>query len=100
MPPADVAPFVLGMTFILCTAGIIILRPLTKRLGDLMEARNRERQEQAQLGPQELARITDVVSRLADRIETLEERQDFTDRLLDSLERPPARARLQDPTQQ
>ncbi len=96
MPPHDLAPFLLGLTLILCTAGVIILRPLTKRLGDRFE---RERQAKSQLPSQEIARLTDVVSRLTDRIESLEERQEFAERLLDSLERPEARARLRDPSQ-
>ena len=99
MPTHDLAPFMLGMTLILCTAGVIILRPLTKRLGDLIEARNRDRAAQSQLPGPEIARLTEVVSRLTDRIESIAERQEFSERLLDSLERPEARARLRDPTQ-
>jgi hypothetical protein len=99
MPPYDVLPVVLGMTLMLCTAGVLILRPLTKRLGDLIETRTRERQAQAQIGPQELDRLADVVGRLTDRIESLEERQDFSERLLASLERPEPKAHLQDRTQ-
>jgi hypothetical protein len=99
MPPHDLAPFMLGMTLILCAAGVIVLRPLTKRLGDLIEARNRERAAQSQLPGAEIARLTEVVNRLTDRIESLEERQDFSERLLDSLEGPDARGRLRDPTQ-
>ncbi len=98
MPPHDLAPFLLGMTLMLCTAGVIILRPLTKRLGDSLAARHREREAQSQLPGPEVARLTEVVSRLADRIESLEERHDFAERLLDSLARPEARARLRDPT--
>jgi hypothetical protein len=84
------------MTLILATAGVIILRPLTKRLGDRFAARNREGQAQSQLPGPEIARLTEVVSRLTDRIESLEERQEFSERLLDSLERPDSRARLRD----
>lgn len=99
MPASDLAPFMLAMTLILCTAGVIILRPLTKRLGDSIEARHRERAAQSQLPSAEIDRLTEVVSRLTDRIESLEERQEFAERLLDSLERPEARARLRDSTQ-
>ncbi len=98
MPPYDIAPFVLGMTLILSTAAVIIFRPLTKRLGNLIEARQRERQAERAPGSQELNRLTDVVNRLTDRIEALEERQDFAERLLDSLRQPESRARLNDPT--
>jgi hypothetical protein len=92
-------PFLLGMTLMLCTAGVIILRPLTRRIGESIAARNRERAAQSQLPGPDVARLTEVVSRLTDRIESLEERQDFAERLLDSLARPEARARLRDPTQ-
>jgi hypothetical protein len=87
------------MTFMLCAAGVIILRPLAKRLGDLIESRSRERQAQSQLPGAEVARLSEAVNHLIDRIESLEERQEFAERLLDSLERPEAKSRLRDPTQ-
>ncbi len=94
-----VAPFIIGMTFILAAAGVFILRPLTKRLGDLIEATAREKRVKPR--DDEIARLTDVVGRLTDRIEHLEERQDFAERILVSIERPREQksARLAEPGQ-
>jgi hypothetical protein len=84
------------MTAILSVAGIIILRPLTRRLGDALEAKSRAKHKQPELSGEEIARLTDVMGRLTDRIESLEERQDFTERLLSDQKRAPAQARLRD----
>jgi hypothetical protein len=97
MPPGDLAPLIIAVTMTLTVAGVLILRPLTKRLGDLIEATAREKRVQAK--DAELERLTHVVTRLADRLEQLEERQDFAEGVLSSIERPKAeaRARLSEP---
>jgi hypothetical protein len=98
--PDVIAPFVITMTLILSVAGVFILRPLTKRIGDLIEATAREKRVRPT--NEEVDRLTEVVSRLTDRIETLEERQDFAERILVSLERPQqqTRARLGEPEEE
>jgi hypothetical protein len=92
-----IAPMIVFVTFSLSIAAVLIFRPLTKRLGDLIEITGRNRQAQA--GGEDLARLTEVVGHLADRIEHLEQRQDFSERMLASLDRPAteARAKLQEP---
>jgi len=87
------------MTAILSVAGIIILRPLIRRMGDGMDSRARAKHKQPELSSEDIARLTDVMGRLTDRIESLEERQDFTERLLADHDRAPARARLRDPAE-
>ena len=99
MPPGDIAPFILAMTAILSIAGIIILRPLTRRLGEAMDLKARAKHKQPELSGEDIARLTDVMGRLTDRLESLEERQDFTERLLADQDRAPARARLRDPAE-
>jgi len=96
MDPDAVAPLIFSMTLVLSIAGVLILRPLAKRLGDLIEATAREKRVKAK--DEELARLTEIVGRLADRIEHLEDRQDFTERILASVERNDSRARLSGPT--
>jgi hypothetical protein len=96
MPPWDVAPLVMGMTVTLAIAGVLILRPLAKHIGKILEMRASQRYERPELSDEDLSRLTDAVSRLADRLETLEERQDFTERLLDA-QRPGSRAHLAKP---
>lgn len=85
-----VAPMVTAVTLVLSIAGVLIFRPLTRRLGDLIEitAQNRQRETQTE----ELARVADLVGLIGDRLDRLEERQDFTERILQSLERSPSRA--------
>ena len=97
MPPSDLAPFIIAITLTLSVAAVFILRPLTKRLGDVIELKARERQARPQVSSEEIARVTHVVSRLADRIELLEERQDFAERLLSSREESAAQGRLREP---
>jgi len=80
-----IAPMVVTITLFLSIAGVLIFRPLAKRLGDLIEITTRNRQ--AQGGQQDVARLAELVGHLADRIEQLEERQDFTERVLASVDR-------------
>lgn len=96
MPPWDVAPLIMGVTVTLALAGVLILRPLAKHIGKVLEMRAHQRYERPQLSDEDLARLTDAVGRLTDRIEALEDRQDFTERLLDARQ-PDARARLVEP---
>jgi hypothetical protein len=97
MPPSDLAPLIIGVAITLAVAGVLILRPLTKRLGDLIEATARDRR--LQVKDEALQRLTHVVGQLADRIEHLEERQDFAEQVLASHEQPRSepRARLSEP---
>jgi hypothetical protein len=96
MPPWDVAPLIMGVTVTLAVAGVLILRPLAKHIGKILEMRAHQRYERPQLSDEGIARLTDAVGRLADRMEALEERQDFTERLLDARQ-PDARAKLVEP---
>ncbi len=92
-----IAPMVTVVALFVSVAGVLIFRPLTKRLGELIDVTSRNKQ--TQLSQEELSRVTELVERLADRIERLEDRQDFAERILTSLERPAERARLNEPTQ-
>lgn len=90
MPPHDIAPLIIGMTLILSVSGIIILRPLAKRLGDLIELRTRAKEKQPEIDSEQLDRLTELVGRLTDRLESLEERQEFAERLLMDTDAAPA----------
>lgn len=95
IPEYDIAPVIVGVTFIVSVAGVLILRPIAKKLGALFEAMALDRTHKADA--QEVARLTDAVSRLTDRIETLEDRQDFNERIMASLDRTEAPSRLKAP---
>ncbi len=83
------------ITFFVCVAGVLILRPLTKRLGILLETMARERQTgldggaRAQSAASEVeARMTArLLERMSHRLDLIEERLDFVERLADTRER-------------
>lgn len=96
MPPSDLAPLIMGVTVTLAVAGVLILRPLAKRLANILELRAQEHHQRSEVSADDVAKIADALGRLTDRIEALEERQDFAERLLDS-NQPGVRARLAEP---
>jgi hypothetical protein len=61
-------------------AAVAIFRPLTKRIGLVIERAYEERRFNAE--PQ-LQRLTQLVERLVDRMDSLEDRLDFTERVLE-----------------
>lgn len=73
--------------FIITTGGVILLRPISKKLGTylevLAEERRRSLQQQSQpLLGQEATRLAAALERIEDRLAQVEKNQDFTDRLL------------------
>ena len=74
-----VAPMITGIVFILTTGGVLVLRPIAKRLGALLEVMARER---AALPPEEIRLLRETMETVNQRMALLEERQDFTERLL------------------
>jgi hypothetical protein len=81
------------ITMFLCVAAVAILRPISKRLGGLLEAMTRERTA-ANSENAELVRVRVVVEHVAKRLDLIEERLDFTERLLASSRPAPAAARF------
>ena len=75
-----VAPMILSIVLVLTVGGVILLRPLTQRLVELIEVMTREK------GPprlqEDIGRIGDLLETMDARMRLLEERQDFTDSLL------------------
>jgi hypothetical protein len=83
MNPNDVAPMVVGMTFLIVGGGTILLRPLVRRLADLIDVMVAERRKAAAAPPAAAdLRLQETVMRIEERLRLLEERQDFTDSLL------------------
>ncbi|MFC1574806.1 hypothetical protein ACFL3Z_01875 [Gemmatimonadota bacterium] len=94
MDPAQlelIAPMVFAVILTLTVAGVILLKPLSNKLGHLLEAMAKEKSE-PQIGP-DLERVHDILDTINGRLSLLEERQDFTDALLADPER--RRFRLQ-----
>jgi hypothetical protein len=73
------------ITMFMCIAAVAILRPLTKRLGGLLEVMTRERQAvRSSTDDQDLARLRVLMEHVSRRMDLVEERLDFTERLLGS----------------
>lgn len=87
MNPNDFAPMVLGIVFFVTTGAVLLLRPITKRLGSYLEVLAEERRQALQRplpasSPSDSGRMLSLLESMDDRMQRLEDRQDFTDRLL------------------
>jgi hypothetical protein len=78
--PIAGAVMTLGIAF--SVAGVMIFRPLTRQLGELLEQMRRDRPQRTELA--DPARIAELMEGLLDRMERLEARQDFAERVLES----------------
>ena len=76
-----IAPMLVAIVLILTTGGVAILRPISKRAGELLEVMARERRQPRQ-AVADSQRMVELMETLHARLERLEERQDFTDSLL------------------
>lgn len=78
------------IVFFLCVAGVLILRPVSKKLGLLLEAMARERMgvtdRPATLDATQVQRITLTLDRLNSRLDLVDDRVSFVERLVE--ERP------------
>lgn len=74
-----VAPMIVGVIFILTVGGVLVLRPIAKRIGDLLEAMAREKQAGLE---NDVNHMRDMIESMNARLQLMEERQDFTERLL------------------
>ena len=74
--PGELIPIVMFVSL----AAVLIFRPLTKRLGAVLE---RKAAEELDESPQ-MDRLARVLEHLVDRMDRLEERVDFTERMLES----------------
>ena len=76
-----IVPMVVPTVLFLTVGGVLILRPITTRLGNLLEAMAKEKSA----GPSgDTHRLREEVETLRARLELLEDRQDFTDGLLEA----------------
>lgn len=69
------------MTLFVSVAAVLIFRPLAKRLGDLLVHFQKDRQG-ARLDQNELGRLMALLEQMNGRLELMEERLDFAERLL------------------
>lgn len=75
----------------MCVAGVLILRPVTKKLGLLIEAMAKERMGQSHgvrgLDDTQLERITVALERLNTRIDRVDDRMSFMEHLVEDRNR-------------
>lgn len=76
-----IAPMVVLIVFMLTTGGVILLRPISKRLSDLLEIYAREKDAGA---ARELRQMRELFETMDQRLRLIEERQDFTEKMLES----------------
>ncbi len=79
-PMQDIAPMVVSIVFFACTAAVLIFRPITKRLGDRLAAGKQP--PPPAVDPGELVQIRQALEDTSARLELMEQRLDFTERLL------------------
>lgn len=76
---AMVAPMIVTIVLFLTVGGVLVLRPIAKRVGDLLEMYQRDRQAGLE---GDVHQIRDLLESMNARLQLIEERQDFTERLL------------------
>lgn len=79
-----IAPMIVAVTFILTLGGVAILRPIAKRVSDLLELYARDRHSGLESDVHQMRELLETMNA---RMQLLEERQDFTERLLGSGEK-------------
>ena len=78
-----IAPMFATIVLTVTVGGVLVLRPIAKRVGDLMELYVRDRKEGVE---SDVHHIRALLETMNARLQLMEERQDFTERLLS----PPA----------
>jgi hypothetical protein len=84
------APMIATVTLIVTTGGVILLRPLSKRLAELLHAMTQEKLSPTQ--EKELAQLRAHSATMESRLALVEERLAFTEALLESKRRPGSEA--------
>ena len=80
-----VVPMVVSIVLFLTIGGVLILRPIAKHLGAYLESLTRQQLEGSR--STELLQIREMLETMDQRLQLMEERQDFNDRLLESRSR-------------
>ncbi len=79
----EIIALLIPIVFILAAASVLILRPITKRLGEALQQIQQDRHE-ARLDQGQLEQVRAVVESVQDRLELVEQRQSFFESLIES----------------
>jgi hypothetical protein len=74
-----IAPMIVSIVLMLTVGGVLVLRPIAKRVGDLLELYAKDRRDGLE---GDVSQVRDLLETMNARLHLLEERQDFTERLL------------------
>lgn len=85
-----IAPMIVLVVAILTVGGVAVLRPIAKRVSDLLELYARDRHSGLE---NDVSQMRDLLETMNSRLQLMEERQDFTERLLTSGDSERAAAR-------
>ena len=75
-----IAPMIVSIVLIVTVGGVILLRPIAKRLGALLDVMVLEKSRTTSVDNRRLGETMDTIN---ERLSLIEERQDFTERLID-----------------
>ena len=74
-----IAPMIVSIVLILTVGGVVLLRPIAKRLGALLDVMVLEKSRTTSV---DYRRLGETMETMNDRLSLVEERQDFTERLI------------------
>ena len=77
----DIVAMIVMLAGIFTTGGVLIFRPLAKRLGVFLEVATQQRMR-APSDPNDAVRIRELLTSIDSRLSLLEERQDFAEALI------------------
>ena len=82
MYSGDIVMLTVMATAIVTTGGVLIFRPISKRLGALLEVMTQQKLRAANVDPHDTHRIRELLLSIDSRLTMLEERQDFAEALI------------------
>ena len=82
MYSGDIVTLAVMVTGIVTAGGVLNFRPISKRLGTLLEVMTQQKMRAAHSDPHDTARIRELLTSIDSRLTLLEERQDFAEALI------------------
>ena len=76
-----IAPMLVAIVLIMTVGGVAVLRPIAKRISELLELYARDRQTGIE---SDVHQVRDLLETMDARLHLMEERLDFTEKLLSS----------------
>ena len=78
----EIYPTIVMVTAILTCGGVLIFRPISRRLGALLDVMTQQKMKAGAAEPGVSARIRELLVSIDSRLTLLEERQDFAEALM------------------